>query len=385
MVSGLIVPDTNVLLDAYRFAPASREELLSVLERIADRIWVSYRVAEEFHKNRLEVISDHEAAYMAVIDALKTAQQNLDDDLRSKINQLANRVALSATQKDSLLRLMMTSTQAAMVATEELRRSHGIADLRGDDPILTRFQMLLDGKTGPPFTSEELQEATAEAQRRIDDFIPPGYRDAKKKSEPYGDYFIWRQTLSEVARTGTPYVVFVTRDIKEDWYKIVKGRTVGAQPALVKEVLEQGGGTQLVMLSTSSFLYHAREYLNADVSAETIRQSEALPQEDLISEQTRRQERARRRREDLNRLERRIATDRSLIQTLESTLDNRLLEDPEALSFETRALRQHITELRRSERILRRRYERLVEGVRRLAEDTDEDVSTVEVEDTDTE
>jgi len=57
VTSGMVVLDANVLLSAYRFAPPARNELLSALERVANRAWIPHRVAEEFHRNRLKVIA----------------------------------------------------------------------------------------------------------------------------------------------------------------------------------------------------------------------------------------------------------------------------------------------------------------------------------------
>jgi hypothetical protein len=70
MTSGLIVFDTNILLNAYRFAPNARRQLMSVLALVSERTWIPHRVAEEFHKNRLAVMADYDAAYTSVADPL---------------------------------------------------------------------------------------------------------------------------------------------------------------------------------------------------------------------------------------------------------------------------------------------------------------------------
>jgi len=358
MTTGLVVLDTNVLLSAYRFAPAAREELLSVIERISDRIWIPNRVAEEFQKNRLQVIGDYDAAYLPVIDALHAAQESLDDELGSKIGQLANRAALSDIQRTNLLELVAKSTEAAALAVKRLRKDHGLADLRGDDAILSKFQLLLDDKTGPPLSEVDLEKAVDEAKRRIEQRIPPGYLD-NKKADPYGDYIVWKQTLLEVASRKVSYLVFVTSDNKEDWYRVVKGKTVGARPELAKELIDQANA-ELVMLNTTSFLFHAREYLDAKVSQETIRQSEALPRPDSSSERLIQQNELRRQRlRDMDRLAGRISSRRTLITALQVAIENRLQEDPEGESPETMALQRQLEESRNSERILRRRYDRL--------------------------
>ncbi len=55
---GIIVLDTNVLLNLYRYSERAREELLGVLRRVKDQLWIPYQVAEEFHRDRSIVIKN---------------------------------------------------------------------------------------------------------------------------------------------------------------------------------------------------------------------------------------------------------------------------------------------------------------------------------------
>jgi PIN like domain len=211
-----------------------------VLATLADRTWLPHRVAEEFHRNRIAVINDNDAAYMPVIDHLQSAQRSLNDELTPKIKYLANRAALPEEEKARLLALAAECTKKAMSAIEKLRKEHGPAELRDTDTILRRFQQLYNGKVGPRFSDDEHEEALQEASRRIEAKIPPGYRDAKK-DEPYGDYFLWQQTLTQARTTKPSTLLLVTADSKEDWYQIVKGQTVGARPELAKELTDASG------------------------------------------------------------------------------------------------------------------------------------------------
>ena len=373
MTSGLIVFDTNVLLSAYRFAPEAREELLSALGTIADRIWVPNRVAEEFHKRRLGVISDYDAAYLPVIDALSEIQEKLNDELEPKIAQLANRAALSDLQRSELIGLVSGSTQSAALTAENLRRAHGLADLRGEDPILARFQQLFDGKTGPALNEQDLEQAIAEAQRRADNQIPPGYRDARNP-EPFGDYLVWKQTLLEAARQKISHLVFVTSDNKDDWYQIIKGKTVGARPELVRELMKETGA-QLVMMNTTSFLFHAREYLDAEVSPETIRQSEVLPTSAQALD-SRPQSEQRRQTRELEKLAKRVQSRQFEITVLEAAIADRLRTNPEDDSDEVKILRGRLQVVQRSERILAKRLNKM-RASQLLDEDEDEDEEAI--------
>jgi hypothetical protein len=271
MVSGLVVLDADILLNAYRFAPPAREELTSILSDVADRTWIPHQVAEEFHKNRLKVIADCDTAYLPNLRHLDAAQEQLYEEAVSKIAELANHAELSKDAKSGLTDLIEISTDPARSAMENLREGHRL-NLYDSDVILAKYGTLYDDKVGQPFTAEEMDKAQKEAQRRIDNRIPPGCRDSNKDS-PFGDYFIWKQTLTEAKKRANPWLVFVTADIKEDWYYIVKGERICARPELAKEARDEAD-VNLIMMNQSSFLFHAHEYLGANVSAETIRQSE---------------------------------------------------------------------------------------------------------------
>ena len=277
---GMVVLDTNVLLSAYRFAPAARSELLAVIERLGDRVWIPHQVALEFHRNRLQVISDQSAEYESIMGELKKQQEVISKGLNDKLRHLANRAALSAQERDRLISLVESSLGPATDAVEELRRKHGVVDVFGNDPILVRLQEMLSGKVGDPFSPEEEVEARKEAEKRISGEVPPGYKDASKKKYPHGDYFVWKQSLDEAAMRKSEWLTLVTNDNKEDWYRIIKNRAIGARPELVAEA-RSTANTQLVMFNIDQFLSQAKRHLGASVSTETIRQAASLPTENV--------------------------------------------------------------------------------------------------------
>src|SRR5438105_2793430 len=48
LTSGLIVLDTNVLLNLYRYHQQTRRELLDVLAKVGDHLWIPHHVMVEF-------------------------------------------------------------------------------------------------------------------------------------------------------------------------------------------------------------------------------------------------------------------------------------------------------------------------------------------------
>jgi hypothetical protein len=266
MRTGLVVPDTNVLLSLYRFQVDARDELFGALEKLGDKLWIPHQVGLEFHRNRLGVIAEQEAYFS------KTEQEfNATlDGLREKVRAFRARIAVD---------------KGAIAQVED-----GIRDMRGllgtimnwasdgslsmsdheSDAVRARLEILLGNRVGSPLEPRELEEARREAKRRADAGIPPGYKD-KAKSDPTGDYLVWRQVMNEANARKLP-VVFVTDDRKEDWYWREHGLTLGARYELRQEMMLEAGVPVLIM-TTETFLLHAKTYLDAEVSSATVDQA----------------------------------------------------------------------------------------------------------------
>ena len=271
MQTGLVVPDTNVLLNFYRFQSTARDELFGALEKLGDRLWVPYQVGLEFHRNRISVIAEQEQ-YLAKMHFDLEASY---DDLRKKVLAFGGRIALGRDRVDELeqeMGRMLGLLDDAVTAAEEANEIH-LAD-RDSDAVLARLEALFEGRVGGAMEPKELEEAKREAKRRADAGIPPGYRD-KSKPDPTGDYLVWRQLMTEAKDRGLP-VVFVTDDKKEDWYRREHGLTLGARYELREEMTSEAG-VQLLTMTTETFLLHARKYLKAEVSDETVDQAKELP------------------------------------------------------------------------------------------------------------
>ncbi|AGZ39743.1 hypothetical protein AFR_07270 [Actinoplanes friuliensis DSM 7358] len=272
LLEGLVVLDSNVLLSLYRYAPKSRTELQNALSLVGRRLWIPHQVGLEFHRNRLKVIADFDAAYKDVIGSLQQRKDSFAPELDQKIRELGNRVALPDDERDDLLQLLESSFRQLQSALEQLQRSHGVGAPAAPDSILEKLREILHGRVGSEPPAEQRKLDMEEAARRVDEKVPPGYKDSGK-DEPHGDYLVWSQTLREAQERKSPVVVLVTSDTKDDWYLRLKGQTIMARPELSHECLKVAGA-QLVMLPTRLFLSYAQRFLKANISDETIRQAE---------------------------------------------------------------------------------------------------------------
>lgn len=270
--TGLVAPDTNVLLAAYRFERQARDELLNALEKLEDRLWIPYQVALEFHRNRLSVIAEQEALF-------GKARKDLDAAVSSylgKLGAFTNRIAMPQVRVQELERVISGAHAHVLdhvSAAEEANEVH--LDSHDSDEVLARLEGLFgDGRVGEPMKPEELEASRKEAKRRVEQKIPPGYAD-KDKADPSGDYLLWKQLMQEAGQRGVP-VVLVSDDRKEDWVRREHGKTLGPRPELYEE-MTIAAQAPFHLMTTATFLRHAREHLSVSVSPETVDQASELP------------------------------------------------------------------------------------------------------------
>lgn len=84
----ILVFDTNVLLNLYKYSNGTRNEFMTIMERAIDRLWLPHQVALEFLLNRREKIKDQELEYNNHIKAIRDAQGAAIEVIDKGINGL---------------------------------------------------------------------------------------------------------------------------------------------------------------------------------------------------------------------------------------------------------------------------------------------------------
>ena len=77
MQSATLILDSSVLLNLYRYPKQARDDFLSILRSVKERLWIPYQVALEFQENRLSVIADQVARFDDVRKLINSTKQNL--------------------------------------------------------------------------------------------------------------------------------------------------------------------------------------------------------------------------------------------------------------------------------------------------------------------
>lgn len=264
--SGLVVLDANVLLSLYRYNDKARDDLLGVLAKLGERLWIPHQVVTEFWGGRLSVLSDRERR----AEQLCSDIQRSFGHVRGQLATWASNISLEKPQLDEMIRLVEACGEQVQegvwaVAGVESERDQWVDT--NHDPIVRALEATLDNRVGDPFPAADEAAVRKEAEHRVDNQIPPGYKDAEKDKkkgisagDSAGDYFVWEQLLREAANRQLD-VLFVTADVKDDWWRRnADHQLLGPRFELVDELHERAG-VQLFMLQPHQFLATASQSL----------------------------------------------------------------------------------------------------------------------------
>lgn len=270
--SGLIIPDTNVFLNLYRYNEQTRNDLLTVLGRLGDHLWVPHQVMDEFWRNRENVLKDPQDTDTCISQLTRHREQ-----ATGTFRAWANRVSLPQERSTTLRQVIEKAFDEVIDEVTELAGEHSWDDARdtNTDPVLGALESLLNGHVGRPLDQAEHDKAAREARSRAEHKRPPGYKDHNKTDgTAAGDYLIWVQVLREAEATQRD-VLLITGDVKEDWWRREHGQARGPRPELVRE-LKEHANVKLYMLRPESLLLRARQALKIDVRDESLQDAERV-------------------------------------------------------------------------------------------------------------
>jgi len=278
----IFIFDTNILLNLYRYQSSTRDELLKVIEKLKDRIWIPNHVALEFQRNRLFVIAEQHKRYTEVKNIVSKSLAGMQNELDGL--QLKKRH--SHINPDKLVESMQKIKNEYFEELNNLEEQS--ISLSTEDKILARLDDIFLNKVGKSFEKqEEIDSLFKEGEDRFKKQIPPGYKDSKKDDKKpddftfgglsykrkFGDLIIWKQIIANAKEKKLKDIIFVTDDGKSDWWLKIDSngpKTIGVRPELINEITNNANVERFHVYNTESFLGFANEQLNAKVAKEAI-------------------------------------------------------------------------------------------------------------------
>lgn len=332
--------DTNVLLNLYRYSAKTRNSLLSAFESFKDRVWIPYQVACEYMRKRCEVIYETVQRY---------------EQFKKEIDSFTNRTVetLRLTSNDE----EVSELKRYLFKWLDSNKDRNLLVLNvEEDEILNQILAIFDGKVGDNIEAEELIAIRKEGEERYKKSIPPGYMDIKKQKDKeddnnaYGDLIIWKQII-KYAKENEKGIVYVTHDQKEDWWNIVKGKTIGPRTELRKEFMDETK-QEFHMYSMNSFIntYNkmnenpiAKSAIEEVISLDAVatRKGKRINHEKTysISEKIARME------DTLEKIQNRILRRRDVLEGIEEKYINQGVSMPENIQVQYDNTKQKLQEL----------------------------------------
>ncbi len=259
--------DTNTLLNLYRYTEATYGSFLEILESLSDRIWIPFKVADEFHRNRINCISDQQKAY----DYFIKAYDKVVCDFNSTLNKYKQHKVLDIEEHKKDLEAF---TSKAKKKIEKTKKKH--PDYIKNDSILNNISCILQKKIGTEYTENYLQKIYDDGESRFSKKIPPGYMDRDKSDNYrlYGDLIIWKDIINK-ATTDKKSIIFVTSDNKEDWWLEYNGKRLGPRPELIQEFKKETG-QEIFIYNPAPFIKYASTHLQLKTDKRILDEIESV-------------------------------------------------------------------------------------------------------------
>ena len=295
---GLIVFDSNVLLDLYRLPLKAKDDLLNIFrnEKINKNIWIPFQVKLEFLNNRHNAIADQKAKFQTVRSIISNAISQYDEvvnEMKDSLKKLKLKERHSLIEPDKYLKNKKLNKgkknlEKFIKNLNKLEKDQ--IDVHEDDKLKKEVLDLFHEKSGSCLESDKIQEIYKEGEIRYKKELPPGYKDSTKKGSYYygeielirkfGDLIVWNEIIEKAEKEKLKYLILVTGDVKEDWWYIKRGKRLGPKYELLNEIYSRVPSLEtFYMYDTSAFMRYAKEKLELNVEEESIKELEYLIEE----------------------------------------------------------------------------------------------------------
>lgn len=234
--STYIVFDTNVLLNIYRYSPEFTEFAMDCLNHIKGTIMLPSTVRieygkhcdSEYHamKNRIERFGN---SILNSTTASSAKMLNICDDLEKMHFPDIEVLKLEITQKLDEIRKCV----------EDYKTNHNdlklIADWSDNDHLKQLVSKLDVNQVMDSPNYETLYNWYESGEKRFHKETPPGYKDKDKPGlNRYNDLVLWMETI-RYAKSKKVNIIFVTDDVKSDWWQTAKDGTISFHQELIDE------------------------------------------------------------------------------------------------------------------------------------------------------
>lgn len=260
----IIVLDSSVLLDLYEYAPEVTKSVLAVLEvkDVKTNLWIPAQVLEEFENKHDTVYAKQFSSFSKMPNEIDSRIGKFKDKLwklffdakrfyHPQINQLQEDIESKINEVLELKDVYLESLNDGYSERREYQKL--------DEPLKFIDSLKDKKQIGKAFNKFEKISIYNEGEYRYKLLYPPGFMDKNKEDKSdikkFGDLIIWKEILDK-CKMDQRAILFVTGDLKEDWWELDKNKVIVDKHPTLDEEFEFISGlskSKFEMLPAGSF------------------------------------------------------------------------------------------------------------------------------------
>lgn len=239
----LIVLDTNVLLNTYRYSPQFTEFAMECLKAIAGWVVLPATVRLEYEKHRRREFSGMERRIKNAASNTEEQITKMKDKVLASCNNFERLHFPDIAELKATLEHKLDELTGVLEAFFEERSTLQLIShsWNGNDLLMEIVSGLDDrDQVMPSPSQEDIYKWCEEGEDRYKRKMPPGFEDAKNKDgvRKYSDFILWKEVL-RCASANKKDIIFVTDDVKADWWETISGSRQ-FYPRLIEEFSKTG-------------------------------------------------------------------------------------------------------------------------------------------------
>lgn len=242
----MFVLDTNSLLMPYKIQKASLEQIRETYTKLvqAKRLLIPGQVMREFANNRPgEIVK----LYQQLLDK-KSKLVNIKDGNYPLFENLEAYHGMCRLEEEI----------DKLLVQYKKNINYLIKTIKGwywNDPISQMYSEVFDDECfiDLDLTEDQKCEIVKELENRYKHNIPPGYKDSSKPDKGIGDFLIWK-TILDIGRQKNKDVVFVSSDLKPDWWHSSAKQNIYPRYELLYEFMKHTDGRTFNIIQLSTLL-----------------------------------------------------------------------------------------------------------------------------------
>lgn len=266
--NGIIVYDTNVLLDLYRYHPETKDKLLLAISSFGERNYITNHVCCEFLRRREGIIRE---SFKLIKDKIKETEKT-KNTTKAIFKSSYGYILDDSKIEEINIEIDNTFYKIESEINSEIQRR---PNYLSNDTIFYKINDIFSNRIKENISDEEEDILNKEYEDRLARKIPPGISDNEKENgNRSGDYIIWKQMI-DISKESQKNIIFVTSEKKPDWWEKDDKNLLGPKRFLSEEFFKNTN-KNILFYQTFDFLETYMEKQGQEKDYKVLKEIKAI-------------------------------------------------------------------------------------------------------------